>query len=198
MGRLPSGLYLGTPSQLLFKCLRASLQGFQCHKLCSEFLENLSLWYSLNLFGIYIIHLFPLKRFKPCIGFLLMVITNHHIFSCLTHILSHSFCGSGIQAQLSWVLLWLLQATSKVLAMLSSHLKVQLGKALLPIHSVFGKIQFLGVVGLKVLAFDWLLAILRSQRPPVIPRSCLQFLSIWASPTCQLISSSSKEETLLR
>lgn len=40
MGRLPSGLYLGTPSQLLFKYLMASLQGFQHHKLCSEFLER--------------------------------------------------------------------------------------------------------------------------------------------------------------
>ena len=45
--------------------------------------------------------------------------------------------------------------------MTESHLKVQLGKTLLSIHSVFGKIQFLGVVGLKVLAFDWLLASLR-------------------------------------
>ena len=40
MGRLPSGLYLGTPSQLLFKCLRACLQAFQRHTLSSEFLEN--------------------------------------------------------------------------------------------------------------------------------------------------------------
>lgn len=46
---------------------------------------------------------------------------------------SHSFCGSGVQENLDWVLcLESLQPTTQVSVGLHSHLKTQLGKILLP------------------------------------------------------------------
>lgn len=70
------------------------------------------------------------------------------------HLLSHSFHGKGVQAQLNWVFcLWSHEATVERSATLQSHLEAPLGKNLNLIH---------------VLVDKWLRT-LRSYRPPTAP-----------------------------
>ena len=59
-----------------------------------------------------------------------------------TYLLSHSFCGSGVQAWISWVLCFRNSHTVCGLG-LQSHLKTCLGKDPLPSSCVVGRIQFL-------------------------------------------------------
>ena len=63
-------------------------------------------------------------------------IASYHKLSDLKqhiHILTHSFCGSGIQALLSWILCFrVFHKTTKCHSRLWSHLRLQMGKDLHP------------------------------------------------------------------
>lgn len=65
--------------------------------------------------------------------------------------LSHHFCGSGIQAQLIWLLcFWLSQAVVHVCTGLWSHQRLRWGGIASKLTEVIGRIHFLAVVGLQL------------------------------------------------
>ena len=95
-----------------------------------------------------------------------------------------SFCGSGVQAWLSWILgLGSHKASIKMAARLCSHLNAQLEKkSFSKFIQAVGRINFPVAVWVRAQAFCWLAAAILDLR------ACPQFLAMWAFSTWPLIS----------
>lgn len=107
-----------------------------------------------------------------------------------THLLSQGLCGSGVQAQLDWVL-WLEshQAAIKVSTRTEFSWRLNWEKMHFPTHIVLCSIQFLGT---STESFSFLWAI--GQRLPSARIEHQQFLTTWGSPTWPLASSQPARE----